>query len=128
MNLKKIEFIRSSKSPFKMWDIVVFAVAFTLIIALTFSIFSSRGERVTITMEGAIKTYKLSENREIPLDGKLIVVINGGEVFVKDSTCKNKICEHMGKIKYVNQSITCTQNKIAIKIIGDKGDIAGSVG
>lgn len=127
IDLKKIEYIRKSKSPFKMLDILIFGLVIILAIILVLTIFSSKGDNVVVTVSGKSTTYSLSRDAQIFIDGKMTVIIRGGECYVTGSACKNKTCEHMGKIKRVNQNIICAENSIIIKIVG-KTDLAGSVG
>ena len=46
------------------------------------------------------------------------MVIDGGEAYVKDASCADKVCEHTGRISRVNQSIVCLPGGVVVKIVG----------
>ena len=81
----------------------------------------SAGSTVLITLNGS--TYaevSLSEDAEIDVDGLLTVVIDGGEVYVCESTCPDGLREGMGKISKSGESIVCLPNGVVVKITSDE--------
>ena len=117
MNLAKLEKARRSK-PFRPADIIVYAVAVLVtVLAVVFS-YTAKGKTVEILINGNSFRYPLSENRELET-GHLTVVVQDGKVWVKDSDCPDKVCEHTGKIGYENQTIACVPNKVIVRIVGD---------
>ncbi len=104
-------------------DLLLF-IAVVLIAGLIFALttaMKSAGSTVLITLNGP--TYAevpLSENAEIDVDGLLTVVIDGGEVYVCESTCPDGLCEGMGKISKSGESIVCLPNGVVVKITSDE--------
>lgn len=127
MDEKKIEYIRSRKSPINVWDIVLFVVAAILVVVLCSTLFRKTGESVEIATQNARIILSLQENARRRVDEHLTVVIENGKVWVEDSDCKNLVCVKTGKISHVGESIVCAQNRIVITVIGNT-DLAGSVG
>ena len=117
-DVKKIREIKASR-PLKLIDIILMSLV--LVIALAGAIIpylsSPAGNTVQITVNGQTSEYSLDSNRKIQLDG-LMVVIENGQVFVSETDCDDKVCQHTGKISKVNQSIVCLPKNIVIKVTG----------
>ncbi len=81
----------------------------------------STGHYVEVRINGQI-VYKLplDENCEICLNdiGKLI--IENGQVCVKESLCEDHDCEKMGWISTAGNAIVCMPNRLLVTIIGGK--------
>lgn len=117
MNPDKLDKARRSK-PFRPADIIVYAVAVLItVLAVVFS-YSAKGMTVEILFEGKTLRYPLSENRILDT-GHLKVFVMDGKVWIEDSDCPDKVCEHTGKIAYENQTIVCVPNKVIVRISGD---------
>ncbi|MCC8196486.1 MAG: NusG domain II-containing protein [Ruminococcus sp.] len=81
----------------------------------------SDGTTVFITLNGS--TYAeadLSNSVEIDVDGMLTVVIDGGSVWVEDSTCPDGLCERSGAISKSGESIVCLPCGVVVKITADE--------
>ncbi len=50
--------------------------------------------------------------------GRVILRIEGGQVFVEDSTCPHKICVASSPIKFVGERIICAPNHFLVEIEG----------
>jgi hypothetical protein len=48
--------------------------------------------------------------------------VEGGEIYMVDSTCPDKLCIDMGWISRSDTSIVCLPNRVVIRVAG-KGDI-----
>lgn len=48
--------------------------------------------------------------------GLVNVMIEDGSVFIKNSSCRNKLCIHQGKINYGGESLICAPNKVLIRV------------
>lgn len=118
---RKIDIIKKSR-PFKVLDIAVFLIVITAVILLVVFSYREGGEYVYISANGENSTHLLREDKTIYIvtsEGELVleVVISNKEVYVKNATCKDKICENVGKIKYINQTIVCSPSGVVVKII-----------
>lgn len=52
------------------------------------------------------------------LDGKNIIVIKDGEVYMKSADCPDKHCVKMGKKSRTGQSIDCLPNRVRVVVTG----------
>ena len=100
-------------------------VAFLLIL-LVITLTNKGGNAVQVSVDGVIQsTYLLSEDGEYVIDGynggKNTLVIQNGKAYVIDSSCPDHLCEHMGTIDTVGQSIICLPNRVVVEIIGNDG-------
>lgn len=127
MNEKKIDYIRSKKFPMGVLDIVVFAAAIALTVALLLTINGKKGNGVEISYGGVTVTVSLENDCERRIGNHLTAVIKDGKCFVTESDCKNKTCVKTGKISRVGESIVCAQNGVVITVVGYNG-LAGSIG
>lgn len=76
-----------------------------------------------IQVEDRVWVYDLAEDREIEVPGPLgttEVHIEGGEVYVHESPCKEKICIAAGRISRPNEWIVCLPNRVFITILGER--------
>ncbi len=48
------------------------------------------------------------------------LIIQNGVAHVEGSSCPDHLCEHMGKISSVGQSIICLPNRVVVEVIEDK--------
>lgn len=65
--------------------------------------------------------YSLTEDRTVTIDGKdggtNLLIIRGGEAFIEEASCPDKLCVHMGKIRLAGQSIVCLPNEVVIELV-----------
>lgn len=69
--------------------------------------------------EEVVAKLDLYKSQTITVEGdisKVVIVVNYGKVYVKESGCVNQICVHMGEKSLENESITCLPNRITIII------------
>jgi hypothetical protein len=103
---------------------IIFIVVCAVLIATAFISFKSISAKAgrTVVIEEANEvfgTYPLSEDRVIEVPGILgvsTVVIENGEVYMKDSPCPNKVCIDMGRKSKKGDTIICIPNRIYITI------------
>ena len=97
-----------------------------LLILLVITLTRKGGNSVQVSVDGTVKsTYLLSEDGEYIIDGynggKNTLVIKNGQAYVIDSSCPDHLCEYMGTIDTVGQSIICLPNRGVVEIIGADG-------
>ena len=95
-----------------------------LLILLVLRLTEHSGSAVCVSVDGVVKeTFPLSEDMEFVIEGynggTNTLVIKGGEAFLKDTSCPDHLCEKMGKISRVGQSVICLPNRVVVEIIGD---------
>lgn len=105
---------------FTLGDIIVTAVALVVSLVALIPLFwgGEQGKTVVVSVNGVESEYSLSVNQQIDL-GTMVLVIENGEVFVKETTCPSKVCYHTGKISQVNQKIVCLPHSIVITVVGE---------
>ena len=86
---------------------------------------TTSGAEVVVVIDG--KEYERlplnqDASKEIQLsDGQLnILQIKGGEAFISEANCHDKICEKHHPISYNGQSIVCLPHKLVVSIDGGK--------
>lgn len=110
-------------------DIIM--IAFLLLICVVIQFYNvykrnsgNENSRVIISAFG--KEYKnlpLNENNEIIIENgnmKNIIVIENGEVYMKDANCDEGLCLRQDKISRPGESIVCLPNKVKVSITGNK--------
>ncbi len=80
------------------------------------------GAAVIVEQEGReTARYALSEDRTVRIEGQggyNLLVIEGGEVYLREADCPTKLCVKTGKIRYAGQSIVCLPHRLAVRIVG----------
>lgn len=78
------------------------------------------GAEVIVRVNGQeTARYSLSQDGEYPLNGgSNILVIGGGEAWLRDANCPDKLCVRQGKIRLNGQTITCLPNKLTVTVAG----------
>ncbi len=108
----------------KKGDIALVIVA--VILLLWWLIPSQEGSLVSISVDGEVyKKVPLDTDSEIEVKSKWgtnTVVIENGEVYIKDAGCPNKQCEKE-KISKSAQSIVCLPNRLSVVVEGEKEEI-----
>lgn len=103
------------------WDFVIISVC--LLASLLFFALKPRetGEEAIIRVDG--KEYKTvdinsTDIDEITVNG-VTVVYGGGEIYIKDSSCRDRICVNAGHISKKGQSAVCAPNRVSVEIKSD---------
>ena len=80
------------------------------------------GASVVVEQDGReTARYALSEDRTVRIEGAggyNLLVIEGGEAWLSEADCPNRLCVKTGKIRYAGQSIVCLPHKLAVRIAG----------
>lgn len=103
---------------------IALAVFFLLLGGLSFWLthqMSSPGATVVISADGKeYGTYPLDIDRTVDIqkpDGSRNVVrIQGGQVSMEESNCKNQLCVHQGAISRSNQTIVCLPHRVVVEL------------
>lgn len=69
-----------------------------------------------------IVSADLKKDQEITIN-TVVIVIENESVYVKSSSCKDKVCVNQGKIQYAGQTITCLPQRVFIQIEGSEVDV-----
>ena len=103
-------------------DIIFISVTVALIIAVALGVFlfSKDGDTVVVTVDGQIYgEYPLSVDRQVEIvngEGYNLLVIEGGEAFVKSASCPDGICSSHRAVSKDGESIICLPNKVVVEI------------
>ncbi|NLC70948.1 MAG: NusG domain II-containing protein [Desulfuromonadaceae bacterium] len=88
------------------------------------------GSRVVVEREGKILfSASLDQDRQVSFDGpvgKTILVVGGGEAFIRSSDCRDKVCVRMAEIGKVGEWVACVPNRLLVRIEGDKAGREGN--
>ena len=107
-------------------DVIVIAGILFVSLLLVLGVYLAREEGSTAAVEidgVAVCEYPLSSDGVFPLNGGTnVLVIENGEAYLNYSSCPDHVCERMGKIRYVGESIICLPNRVAVKIVGGESD------
>ncbi len=110
---------------FRKADILVFILVILLALTLFLSAFSGEDNvKLVINANESESIYSLSENKILDFESDgifLTVAIENGFAYVKNSSCKDKICINSGKISKDGQIIVCAPAHFSMKIVGQGG-------
>ncbi len=91
-----------------------------LCLFLVFRSFEKEGGRIIVKQDNEIVgEYSLSEDGEYVFEtfySSNTLVIEDGRAYVKDSTCKDHICEDTGAVSKVGETIICLPNTLFITV------------
>jgi len=88
----------------------------------------SAADHVQITGQNTKAHYSIGENRSVDVEGplgKTTVIIEGGEVWIQSSPCREKICMKMGHISRGGEQLICIPNRIVVELVGEEQRIDG---
>ncbi len=98
-------------------------IATGLLIVLAVWLFSGKGQIVEVRVDGRVTArYSLSQDMTVRLNGEggsNLLVISGGEAFVQDADCPDKLCVKTGRISRQGQSVICLPHRLVVEIKGD---------
>ena len=117
------------KKFFKKNDLILIGllIGILAVILIVLAVTKTGGNTVTVSVDGQVKeSFPLSQDREYVIDGynggTNTLVIENGSAYVKDSSCPDHLCEKMGKINLVGQSVICLPNRVTVEITGHADD------
>ena len=81
---------------------------------------ADKGKTVIIKSDGkVVETVSLTENGYEKEVNGVIVHIENGKAFVKESSCKDKVCVNSGELSKSGQSAVCAPNGVSVEISGE---------
>ena len=96
------------------------AVAVMIMVITLITLCSPKGNSVVVTSCGeTVGEYSLKGNTEIPVLSNLgynIVVIENGEVYVKEADCRDQICVEHTPVSTDGEIIVCLPHKVTVEI------------
>lgn len=106
-------------------DIVILIVGLLIsLIVLLCGISRKEGDRVEITANGRVEVYALADDQTIPIsskqDGYNELVIEGGEVYMKEANCRDQICVRHKAISKNGESIICLPHGVYVEVISSQ--------
>ena len=91
-----------------------------------------RGAAVVVEQNGReTARYALFEDRTVRIEGQggcNLLIIRGGEAWLSEADCPNRLCVKTGKIRYAGQSIVCLPHKLAVRIVGGASSLDAVTG
>ncbi len=84
---------------------------------------ADRGKTATVKADGkTVEVISLEdENGSVKYNG-VVICLENGEIYVKDSDCADKICVRSGRISKSGETVICAPNRVSVEINGDKSD------
>lgn len=109
------------KKLFTKWDFVIILICLCLSVLLFALRPNENGNEAVIRVDG--KEYKTvdinsTDIDEITVNG-VTVVYGGGEIYIKDSSCRDRICMNAGHLSKKGQSSVCAPNRVSVEIKSD---------
>lgn len=95
-----------------------------LLTCLYFVCFQPNGNYVKIARgEDEPVKYDLSRDDEIVLEGlsgeRNVLCIEKGEIYMKEASCPDKICQKQGCVSKNGQTIICLPNHVVVTVVSD---------
>lgn len=100
--------------------IIIVIITFFIVISLIFNyfFFYQKGAAVKIKINGQeYQTVPLNTDQTIEIENKNTIIIKNNEVYIKDATCPDKLCQKQGHISKNGQQIICLPNQVIVEII-----------
>jgi hypothetical protein len=99
---------------------------FLLLLSFTLFLLLNKGEDgkcAELTVGGVSTTLYLGEDQAHTVEGKngitLVVRVENGEIFVESATCKDKLCQHRGRLKKSGDVAVCLPAEVSIRVLGE---------
>lgn len=101
--------------------LIGFIIVVAIVCLFIYNNGSQNGDYVVVRVNGEeVNRYSLSQDNTYKLNGgSNILVIENNCAYLIDANCPDKLCVKQGKIKHINQCITCLPNKLTVSIEGD---------
>ena len=107
-------------------DLLVIGALLLLALVLYLVIGATRKEGgVAVVRVNGVETERLalSESGTYPLNGgSNVLVIGGGEAWLSEANCPDRLCVKQGRIRYTGQTIVCLPNRLTVTVEGGESD------
>lgn len=103
-------------------DFILLVVVLIIGVAgISFMNSANQGTTAQIKVDGKVdETIQLDgESFEKEING-VIICCENGEIYVKESSCPDKVCVRSGRISKAGEGIICVPNRVAVEISGEK--------
>lgn len=85
---------------------------------------ADKGEIAIIKVDGeTVETIALDSENSTFVYNDVTICLDDGEIFVKATKCKDKVCLRSGKISKAGEGIICAPNRVSIEIDGENSDL-----
>lgn len=111
-------------------DIILIGFLLLIVVVISYYLYfdNSQSEaphlRLQILIDGELTdTYKLTdESQKIILDTGNVIVIEGGQVYMKEASCPDGLCVKQGHISRAGESIICLPHKLVLRLVDNAAD------
>ena len=113
---------------FTVGDLVVVSAALltaALLFLIPWLLPTDGGAQLIVRVGDEESVYDLARDTSFTVENEgvvLTVVIENGEAYVKESDCRDGICENSARISKTGQSIVCAPGKISLSISSNKDE------
>jgi len=106
--------------------LALLAVALSVFLIVTLT--REQGNAAAVYVDGElVGEYPLTVDCELAVgDGSNVIVISGGEVYMKHASCPDGLCMKMGRKSRVGESIDCLPNRVRVEVIGEGDELLGT--
>lgn len=117
------------KKLFTKKDLIIIAI--TLVVGLLGLLIinnADAGKNVVIKVNGKIvETVSLAEKGyETEVNG-VVICVNDGKAFVRESSCKDKICVNSGELSKSGEGAVCAPNGVSVEISGENDNLPDAI-
>ncbi len=117
------------KRLFTKRDFVIILVVLIVAVVGFFIINSAeKGKTVVIKSDGkVVETVSLTEDGYKTEVNGVVIYIEDGKAFVKESSCKDKVCVNSGELSKSGQSAVCAPNGVSVEISGKNENLPDAI-
>lgn len=105
-------------------DLILALALIALSLSMLAAVYLTRrvGGEAIVRVDGEeVMRLPLSEEKTIVLGDEgdtNTLVISGGEAYISDADCPDKLCVRQGRVKYDGETIVCLPHRLVIEIDG----------
>lgn len=117
------------KKLFTKVDLIIVATALVLGISLLLFKPSASGKTAKIYVDGKeYQTIDLENTDYLEITvSDVVIICESNEIYIKSSSCPDKICVNAGHLSKKGQSAVCVPNRVSVEILGEKEGTVGAV-